>query len=415
MNYKEISLTDIIGWIIKRQFNTGGTREKFFCQNPESNVEYFFKQSMFKEGKDGKEGKDYKFEFWSEVIASKLGQSLGFEMVDYNVAIYENKIGCLCPSMLKTDSFENLEEGVNYLIAKNRNLIPELNQDKKASKFYTFDLIEQAFEFHKFNEHLPKIIELIIFDTIISNGDRHQENWGFIVKKSLREIEIDFDDFKKGTIQVAKILYQHNENVVQTIKATYYLLEILGVVLYIRIRYLFNKVFLSYFPLQKIQYDNFLKSRYGKYLKPRKKQDTELLTLFSPIYDSGSSLGRELSEEKIASMLKNRNQLNSYIDKGVSEIRWEEGNKKISFFELVEKLLSKYPNETTTFITKVLDNYDKKQVDEMIQLVDKDVPDEFSEYKLSDLRKQFISKLIDLRINKLQQTFKNYANSKDIS
>ena len=51
----------------------------------------------------------------------------------------------------------------------------------------------------------------------------------------------------------------------------------------------------------------------------------------------------------------------------------------------------------------------------MIQLVDKDVPDEFSEYKLSDLRKQFISKLIDLRISKLQQTFKNYANSKDIS
>jgi hypothetical protein len=328
MNYKQISLTDISNWIIKRQFNTGGTREKFFCQNPKSNVEYFFKQSMFKEGKDGKEGKDYKFEFWSEVIASKLGQCLGFEMVDYNVAIYENKIGCLCPSMLKPDSFENLEEGVNYLIAKNRNLIPELNQDKKASKFYTFDLIEQAFEFHKFNEHLPKIIELIIFDTIISNGDRHQENWGFITKMVHEERKTAF---------------------------------------------------------------------------------------FSPIYDSGSSLGRELSEEKIVSMLKNENQLNSYIDKGVSEIRWEEGNKKISFFELVKKLLFKYPNETTTFITKVLDNYDKKQVDEMIQLVDKDVPDEFSEYKLSDLRKQFISKLIDLRINKLQQTFKNYANSKDIS
>ena len=135
MNYKQIYLTNISNWIIKRQFNTGGTREKFFCQNPKNNIEYFFKQSMFKEGKDGKEGKDYKFEFWSEVIASKLGQSLGFEMVDYNVAIYESQIGCLCPSMLKTDSFENLEEGVNYLIAKNRNLIPELNQDKKASKF----------------------------------------------------------------------------------------------------------------------------------------------------------------------------------------------------------------------------------------------------------------------------------------
>ncbi len=81
-------------------------------------------------------------------------------------------------------------EGVNYLIAKEPKLIPELNKDKKASQFYTFDLIEKAFEFHKLNPFLENIIEIIVFDTIIGNQDRHQENWAFITTLMYEDEEI---------------------------------------------------------------------------------------------------------------------------------------------------------------------------------------------------------------------------------
>ena len=176
MQYKPVKIINISDWNIKGWLGTKGTREKFICESPRVDIEYYFKQSLFKENKD------YRYEFWSEIIASKLGQELGFDILDYNVGIYKDKIGCLCQSMLKDNAqnqyYEELREGVNYLAA----IHPEfLSQDKEVIRLYSFQLIEKALRVNELLDFLPYILDIIIFDSIIGNQDRHQENWGTIM------------------------------------------------------------------------------------------------------------------------------------------------------------------------------------------------------------------------------------------
>ena len=97
---------------------------------------------------------------------------------------------------------------------------------------------------------MKEIVETIVFDAVIGNSDRHQENWAFITENYWpSEIYREFDH------------------------------------IFLRIR------------------------------SPK---------LMAPIYDNGSSLGRELNEEKVALLLNNVMQLERYIDKGTSEIHWED-------------------------------------------------------------------------------------------
>ena len=65
---------DISDWIYKNWIGTGGTRDKVFIENPENGKVYFFKESIER----------YPSEFWAEIISSKIGQHLGFNVLDYN-------------------------------------------------------------------------------------------------------------------------------------------------------------------------------------------------------------------------------------------------------------------------------------------------------------------------------------------
>lgn len=80
---------DISNWKTQVHVHTGGTRDKFIAISPDDDKKYYFKTSI------NKGFKNYKYEFWSEVIASELGRSLGFNVLIYDVASFNDKIGCL--------------------------------------------------------------------------------------------------------------------------------------------------------------------------------------------------------------------------------------------------------------------------------------------------------------------------------
>lgn len=61
---------DVSDWNEMLYYQTGGTRNKRIVQNPNTDDLYYFKTSL------KKEKMDYKHEFWSEIIASKIGQHL---------------------------------------------------------------------------------------------------------------------------------------------------------------------------------------------------------------------------------------------------------------------------------------------------------------------------------------------------
>ena len=169
--YRMIEFYDISQWQEKRHFQTGGTRNKVIVENPEDWNLYYFKTSL-KRAND-----EYKYEFWSEIIASAIGRELGFNTLQYDVAFNKNEIGCLSKSMIDANK-NNLSEIINYLRGYDSNYNPE-NKDSYAK--YTFYFIEQTLNEYGLVDEMPHIITTIIFDSLIGNGDRHQENWGFII------------------------------------------------------------------------------------------------------------------------------------------------------------------------------------------------------------------------------------------
>jgi hypothetical protein len=70
-------LYNISAWSEQSWWNTGGTRDKKIYLSPEDGELYYFKQS-FKKGK-----RDYTYEFWSEIIASEVGEHLGFDILPH--------------------------------------------------------------------------------------------------------------------------------------------------------------------------------------------------------------------------------------------------------------------------------------------------------------------------------------------
>lgn len=152
----------------------------------------------------------YPWEIWSEIIASKLGQALGLRIVDYNLAILNEggslTIGCLSKSIIKPSN-EFLRHGYEYLRAAKPDFDNEKGED------HSFQLIKEALKSNpnilSWKKYVDEIIGTIVFDSLIGNRDRHQENWA--IKWSIVELELDRTRkrFNKLIKKPLKIKFQH--------------------------------------------------------------------------------------------------------------------------------------------------------------------------------------------------------------
>ncbi len=339
----------ITGWDELIWFSTGGTRDKKYLNNPETGKKYFFKESAQK----------YPYEFWSELIAYQLGQMLGFNVLKYEVAINGRTIGCISESMLDSDQKVLVEIGK---LMQRYN--PEFSAETKSGrKEYTFQLLERTFQSQRLGVALERIFEVLVFDTIIGNGDRHQENWAFI----------------DSTAHIEKLFERANE-LVQSLPP--------------------NRSFKSLFSNPRN-----MKSLFKP--KPRpidfKNLPENLFLEFSPIYDSGSSLARECTSEKIEALLQDDVRFKAYINRGESELHWN--GKKISHFHLLHELQQDplYAPLIRDIINRVLEKFNKSEFEMIIQAIDDGVPQDFDNVKLPEPRKKLLIKLVSLRIEKLRE------------
>lgn len=347
------TFTDITNWNIIVYQNTTGSRSKKIVVNPETDQEHFFKGS--KELITGEIR--YPTEFWSEIVSSKIGQYLGFDVLDYNIAYNEKdkqKIGCVSKSMV-SNSMNKLTEGKFYLMGNK----PTYNPDKDK-KDYTFQFIRKTLEDFSLVNYINNLLDIIIFDAIIGNSDRHQENWGVITK---------YDETIKGFDKEIK-----NKN---------------------------NNWFLRLF-LRIIR--NFTKAQSQFELNNTttlRMQSNLMINEFSQIYDSGCCLGREINEEKIEIMLSDKQMLQAYIRNGTSEIHWENISKKQNHFNLIKFLKIEYNDEILKIIDKVRVNYNENNIKKIIYNIDQNLPEKLNHFKLTENRKNLMIKLITLRIQKL--------------
>jgi hypothetical protein len=257
-------------------------------------------------------------------------------------------------------------EGGKYLQAFDNTFKPE---DLKLRNQYNFELIRKALVSFNKENHLLQFIETIVFDAIIGNSDRHQENWAIInthskISESIKLIE---RDIKTGKSEMFPFWFQKLTKLLYTIKGE---------------------------------------------LRPE-VQNVKLLlakeTRYAPIYDSGCSFGRELDDKRIDLMLNDEMELQKYVDKGLAEIHWN--NTKISHFALVENLLKENKLKAMVLATLngALKNFDLQRVESIISAIDTDLLNHGYPNGLPSERKVFIVKLLALRIRRLSEIYAQYT------
>lgn len=353
LEYKNrmVNFYDISDWFEIPYINTKGTRNKCIVIEPNSRVEYYFKTSICKGAMD------YKTEFWSEIIASKVGQALGFNVLDYNIAKHKEEIGCLSRSMINEG--ECLTEGISLLTGFDNTYHPS---DKESYSLYTFQFIEEAISSFGLSENMDDIIRTIIFDALIGNSDRHQENWGFITpyqervftseeaKSFLAKLKEHFrriQDYARGGT--------NNEDTSSD--------------------------------------------------KPVKIKILKIDGRYAPIYDSGCCLAREKSEDAVKLMLKDKIRFESFINRGQSEIRWEGNDKKLNHFELIKRIKENHSDVIVNTINQVIALYNENKIRNIVFNIDNALPTEFKDnerWALSNDRKELICRLIDERFKRLK-------------
>jgi len=328
---------DITTWNEKPWYQTGGTREKCFVENPENGKLYYFKESIAK----------YPSEFWSEIIASKVGKLFGFNLLDYNIGINKNVVGCICEFMI--NPYDELIHGVS--------LLKDANPKFKITKapILLFKDIEKSFKTYSDN-FIYKFLDILIFDSIIGNQDRHSENWAVI-----RSLDVT-----------------NRENNIKRL-----------------LIWVYEKYKTTNLRYKKIPFKRFLLD----YMR-----ESELINIeFAPIYDSGSSLGREISEDRLEHFLKNDNEIKKYIKKGISEIKWEIEKKNINHFDLLKMIMPKYKDYILNTIKTKFSGYNKEDLRKLIIDIDVNLPNEYEKNKLTLQRKELIIKFIIFRIEKLNE------------
>lgn len=353
------SYIDVTDWNHIVYQNTTGSRSKKIITNPETDDEYFFKGS--KELSDGEIR--YPTEFWSEIVSSKIGQYLKFNILDYNIGYNKNgtqKIGCLSKSMV-LNSENKLTEGKVYLTGFKPSYNP-----KKDKKQYTFQFIRDTLSSFNYENYIKNLLEIIVFDALIGNSDRHQENWGIITnfKKTIEEFDLRINKSTDKWYKNWGLKFLRNLAIIQSKK--------------------FKE---NIFPTSK-KTDLIIESDLMK-------------NYFSPIYDSGCCLGREFEIEKVIKMINDKQMQDKYIRKGVSEIHWEGNDKKLNHFELIKSLQIEYPEEIKLLINKVADNFKSEDIEVIVNNIDNNLPKELKNHKLPIERKVLMVKLINLRFNKL--------------
>lgn len=164
-----------------------GSKEKFwFYKSDRPDERFLFKFSRVNTG-----------EHWSEKIAEEIAEILDIPHAKYHLANFHDRHGIYCESLVRSD--ERLVMGNEVLHANDTAgyPAPQSDAEKKFVKTreHTFSRIIGCIKAQKIicpaNSPVEKATSLfcgyLLLDALVSNQDRHHENWAFILDINTRE------------------------------------------------------------------------------------------------------------------------------------------------------------------------------------------------------------------------------------
>ena len=116
----------------------------------------------------------------SEHLAHQLGNILGIPTAKVDIGIRDGRIGSMSYLVRKND--EMLIEGINFIAGKYPMYNAETMQDEDSGIYYCFNQILNSLDIIRSEKMIPFWIDIMLFDYLIGNADRHQSNWALLFK-----------------------------------------------------------------------------------------------------------------------------------------------------------------------------------------------------------------------------------------
>ena len=137
-------------------------------------------------------------EIFNEIFAAKFADKMGINHANYDICRYNGDLGAISTSVYKG------EEKFIPLIVASLDTIPKNGTANTIQSMKRYILPSLCF-FNQ-NEELKKYIDIFMFDILLGNGDRHEDNIGFIKNKNKYSIAPIFDN---GNIGKDVAVFQH--------------------------------------------------------------------------------------------------------------------------------------------------------------------------------------------------------------
>ena len=166
-----------------------GTKSKFWYTDSKTKEVYLFKSVHTLDGKGDpiiRKGED-----WAEKVACELAASLGIPHAHYDLASYGGEVGVRSKKF--TEDGDNMFFGnqlIEHVISRMNGELESGQRSQKVNR--VIPILEHLIELpprgwvptENIKSAIDVFIGYLLLDTLISNQDRHNENWAMIVDKN---------------------------------------------------------------------------------------------------------------------------------------------------------------------------------------------------------------------------------------
>lgn len=174
---------DYSEWELYDGFSEGsGRSEKLWLQSETGEI------GLFKFPKIDPVSCTTTYEHVAEHLAHQIGDIVEISTARVELGKYNNRIGSM--SYLARAANEELREGVWFILGKHPNYDPITLKDNDSGEYYS---IKHILDIPNSKTIKNFWIRMMVFDYLIGNRDRHQNNWAYL---------IPIEDIHKPTIRI---------------------------------------------------------------------------------------------------------------------------------------------------------------------------------------------------------------------